>query len=135
MTILEAGIIAGAFSGAFLGTFVGGHHGLWGALGGIAVGIFAGGVAGWLFAMLLIGLLSLVGVLWRAARKQARDPLTESEISTMTPVAVAGTFLSAWVGLMVLKAVDWRVALLSIFASACLTALAAVARCELGRGG
>lgn len=135
MTVLEAGIIAGALSGTACGALLGGRHGAWVGVGGTAAGVLAGAAAGWLFAMLLIGLLSFIGVLWRAARKRSDDPPTESDFRMMTDVAVSGTFVSALVGLAVLLVADWRAALASVMASAGVTAFVAVARCELRKAG
>lgn len=131
MTILEAGIIAGVFGGAAVGARLGGQEGLWIGVGGVVAGVLAGGVSGWVFAMLLLILLSFVDVVWRAARKRGDDPLSASDMDAMTPVAVAGTFVSALMGLAVLAAAGWRAAIGGMIASACVTAFMAVARCEL----
>ncbi|HEV2294714.1 MAG TPA: hypothetical protein VGR35_12745 [Tepidisphaeraceae bacterium] len=110
-------------------------HGAWGGLGGSAAGLAAGAAAGWVFAMAIIGLLSFAGVVWRAARKRHAESPTESDIRTMTPVAVAGTFLSALAGFAVLMAANWWTALATVIGSASVTAVVAVARCELRRTG
>jgi hypothetical protein len=134
MTILEAGIIAGALAGIAIGASLG-HHGSWGGVGGAATGVVAGAVAGWAFAAILLVLLSIVGVLWRLARRCPADPPTESELRAMTPPAVAGTFISALVGLAVLAWTDWRAAVGSVMVSAALTEVVAVARGERGKAG
>jgi hypothetical protein len=133
MTIIESGIIAGALSGASIGARIGAGHGLWTRIAGAGGGLITGAAAGWLFAMILIVLLSFVGVLWRAARKRSADPPTESDMRTMTPIAVAGTFISALASLTVLTILTWQAALITLAALTCLTALGAVARCELRR--
>ena len=93
----------------------------------------AGAAAGWLFAMLLIGLLSIIGVLWRAVRQLPDDPPSESDLETMTSVAVRGTFLTAVAGAAALRVSSWLPALVILVISAFITALLAVATCELRR--
>ncbi len=135
MTILESGIIAGALAGAAVGARLGGHHGFAGGVGGAVLGVIVGAAAGWVFAMVLICLMSFFGVVWRAARGRGGDPLCESDMRAMTPVAVAGTFASALVGLGTLLSANGWVAAIAMTASVCLTALVAVAKCELRRAG
>ena len=133
MTIFEAGIIAGALAGGAIGVRLGAHDGqLWTTLAGAVEGGVLGALAGWVFAMMLICLLTFVAVLWRAARKREGDP-TESDMRIMTNVAVPGTFLIALLGLALLWTASLWAALAAVIACACLTALLAVGRLELQR--
>ena len=133
MTILEAGIIAGAPVGVAIGGMLGRSHGALATVGFATGGLIAGAVAGWLFAVLLIVLISVIGVFWRAVRKRPPDPPSESDIEIMTPVAVRGTFVSAVAGAVVFTASSWLPALVTLTMSAFITAFLSVARCELRR--
>jgi hypothetical protein len=135
MTIFESGIIAGGLSGAAIGVRLSASHGLGLCIAGAAVGLVAGAALGWLFAVAMICLLSIVGVLWRAARKRASDPLAEADLRIMTSIAVRGTFVAAFVSLVAFMAAGSWAALMAVIGSACVTALAAVATCEAGRAG
>ncbi len=131
MTIIESGIIAGALAGASIGARIGAAYGWLTRLGSAGAGLIAGAVAGWVFAMLLICLLTVVALLWRALRRRASDPPSESDMRSMTHAAVPGTFVSALAALLALLTAGVWAGLLTLIAFACLTALLAVARCEL----
>ena len=134
MTILEAGIIAGAPVGAAIGGVVARSLSPLTITGSITGGFVAGAIAGWLFALLLICLLSITGVLWRAVRRHPIDPPSELDIEMMTPIARAGTFFSAAAaGAVWLLASSWPSGLVILMMSALVTALLAVARCEFRR--
>jgi hypothetical protein len=133
MTIVEAGIIASACVGMVIGGTVGGSHGVLTTVGFGTGGLVAGAAGGWLFAVLLICLLSIIGVLWRAARKHPADPPSEPEMKTMSRVAVRGTFVSAMVAAFALAVSSWLGALLVLVVAALTTAFLAVARSELPR--
>ena len=102
MTILEAGIIAGACVGAGVGGVLGKSHGVLPTVGLGTGGLLAGAAAGWIFALLLICMLSIIEVIWRASGKRPVDPPSESEIKKMNPVAIRGTFVSAVAGAVAL---------------------------------
>ena len=135
MTVLEAGMIAGLALGVAAGGVHGWHYGAWQSAGGAAVGAVAGAAAGGAFAAVLIGLLAVVGVLWRAARGDGDHVPSESEIRMMTPPAVTGIFVTAMASAVVLFVLGWAAALVVAFGSALVTAFVAVGRCELRRPG
>jgi hypothetical protein len=130
MTIVEAGIIAGIPVGAVIGTVIGRTHGTTGLVGGILGGLVAGIVFGWIYALFEIALLSVVGVLWRAARGKNNAAPTISELAFMSPIAATGTFvgvlaaLFAWLS----SGAFWAVIVAS--AIALLTAIVTIARNE-----
>jgi hypothetical protein len=131
MTIVEAGIIAGIPVGAVIGTVIGRTHGTTGLVGGVLGGLVAGIVFGWIYALVEIALLSVVGVLWRAARGKSTAAPTVSELAFMSPIAATGTFIGviaalfAWLSSGVL----WAATVAS--AIALMTALVTIARSEM----
>jgi hypothetical protein len=131
MTILEAGIIAGAPVGAAIGGMLGRSNGTLATVGFATGGLMAGAAAGWLFAALVIVLLSVINVFWRAVRKRPPDPPSESDMEIMTRVAVRATFVSAVASAVVFTESGWLPALVTLTMSAFITAFLSVARCEL----
>jgi hypothetical protein len=69
MTIIESGIIAGIPMGAIIGGVICKSYGIPGVIGGSLAGMILGAAIGWLYAYLIMFQLSVVGVLWRSARK------------------------------------------------------------------
>jgi membrane protein YqaA with SNARE-associated domain len=131
MTIIEAGVIGGSATGAVVGGVVcKSQPALWIAAGALA-GAVLGAVVGWVYALVVICLLSVVGVLWRAARKRADMTPTETEMERMSPVAVFGTFVGILTALAYCLIGGWLHALVAALAIAMVVALLAVARCEL----
>jgi len=133
MTILEAGIIAGGCVGTAIGGTLGRSHGVLAVVGCGTGGLLAGAAAGCLFAGLLICLLSVIGVIWQAARKRPADPPSEADMGKMNPVAVGGTFASAAAGAVALAAWSWLWAMIVVTTAALITAMVAVARSEFLR--
>jgi hypothetical protein len=131
MTIIEAGVIAGIPTGAIVGGVMGKAHGVPGVIGGSLAGMAAGAAAGWLYAFLVIGLLSVVGVLWRAARKRADAVPAERDMKLITPIANRGIFVAGLVALAFWFSLDWACALVAALAIGLATAAIAVGRCEL----
>ena len=130
MTIIEAGIIAGIPAGAILGGVLCEASAVLDVAAGSAAGMVLGAAAGWLYALVVICLMSVVGVLWRAARQRADAPLTETDLELMTPIANCGAVLGILVALVFWLSFDWLHALTAAMAIGAATSVAAVARCE-----
>jgi hypothetical protein len=133
MTIIESGVIAGIPTGAIIGGAVCKAHGVIGVVGGSLAGMVSGAVVGWLYAFVIICLLSIVGVLWQAARRRADPVPTEAEMDLMTPIGVRGIFIAGLIGLVLWFNFGWLYALVSAFVIGSATAVIAVARCEFGK--
>jgi hypothetical protein len=131
MTIIEAGIIAGAPAGATIGGMIGKSLGDWGVVGGVAAGLLLGGVAGWIYALLMICSLSVVGVLWRAVRQRSDQLPTEAEMERMTPIASFGTFAGIALALVGYLKNGWFDAAVAALAIALVTSVLAARRCEI----
>lgn len=130
MNMFEAGIIAGAPAGAVLGGAAAKSYGAIGIAGGAIVGAVSGAAVGWLYALLIIGLLSVIGVLVRAALKRPVAPPTEADMNGMTPNAVRGIFIGVLLSLITWFVAGWLPALGVFLGTGVLTAFTAVARCE-----
>jgi hypothetical protein len=133
MTIIEAGVIAGIPTGATIGVMLGKAHGTLGVFGGLATGLVSGGVAGWIYAFVVIGLLSVIGTLWRAAKKRADNVPTESDMALMTQVVTRGIFVGVLIAFVCWLKIGWWQALAASLAIAAIVSFIAVARCELKR--
>ena len=62
MTIIESGIIAGIPTGATIGGVICKSYGIPAVIGGSLAGMISGAAIGWLYAILIMFLLSAVGV-------------------------------------------------------------------------
>jgi phosphatidylglycerophosphate synthase len=132
MTIIEAGVIGGGAAGAVVGGVVCKMQpALWIGGGSIA-GMVLGGAAGWLYALIVICLLSVIGVLWRAAQKRSDAPPTEAEMEQMSPIAVFGTLIGIITAMASLLIGGWLHALGAALVIATVAAIWAVGRCEMG---
>ena len=133
MTLLESGIIAGAATGAIMGILRGAEYGGLGVAGGFIAGGVAGAIAGWAYAYVVMVLLAVVGVLWRATRKRANEVPAESDIARMTPPGIAGVTVGILGTAACAVNIGWPHALAAAAAVAAVTAVVAIARCELTR--
>jgi hypothetical protein len=131
MTIIESGVIAGIPTGAIIGGVICRAHGVLGVVGGSLAGMVSGAVAGLLYAFLVIFLLSVVGGLWRAARTRADTVTTEADMDLMTPMVIRGIFGGVLIALVFWFSFGWLLALTAVLAIGSVTAVIAVARCEL----
>lgn len=131
MTIIESGVIAGAITFAIVGGVTFGAHGMLGVVLGSLAGLVIGAVAGWIFALFVILELSMVGVLWRAARKRTDTTPSEADMGLMTPIAAGGIMLGALLALVCWHTAGWLYAIAAAVGIASVFAVIAVARCEL----
>ena len=131
MTINEAGVIAGIATGATIGVMVSKTHGGFGVVSGLVAGLVSGGVAGWIYALVIIFLLSVIGALWRAARKSADTIPTETDIALMTQVVTRGIFIGFLTAFVCWVNFGWWQALTALLTIAAIVSFIAVARCEL----
>ena len=131
MTIFEAGVIAGMPAGATIGGVVCRSYGTGALVGGLAVGLVSGALAGWLYALVIIFLISFVGVLWRAAQKRTEKIPTEADMDLMQPVANRGIILSILSALGMFISFGWLHGVLMALTAAGVTAFIAVGRCQL----
>ena len=131
MTINEAGVIAGIPAGAIVGALVGNVHEVYGIAGGFVVGLVSGSVAGWLYAYLIICMLSVFQILWRAAQKRESTVVTEADIASMNPIAIRGTIIGVFAAAVCWIAFGWLQALLAALTIGVVATFVAVARCEL----
>jgi hypothetical protein len=131
MTIIESGVIAGISAGAIIGGVMGKAYGGVGIVGGLLAGMVSGGVAGWFYSFLMLFLLSLVGVLWQAARKRHNTVPTETDMDVMTGISIRGIFLGSLIALACWFSLGWLYALIVALAIGGVTACIAVGRCEL----
>jgi hypothetical protein len=131
MTIIEAGVIAGGAAGATIGGVICKSQPVFSIASASVAGLVLGAVAGWLYAFVVIFLLSVVGVLWRAARKCADAVPTEADMKRMTPVAVFGTLFGVLIGLVYFLSTGWLFGLLAALAIAFVTSLVTVIRGEI----
>lgn len=129
MNIFEAGIISGAPTGAAIGGVICQSHGILGIAGGSCVGLVSGGVAGWLYAVIVIGLLSVVGGIWRGARKRDLNP-SATEMQKMSSTAIHGIFMGALFSFVFWIGFGWLPAVVAAFAIVSVYTFIAVARCE-----
>lgn len=131
MNLFEAGIIAGVPTGATIGGVICKSHGVLAIVGGSFAGLVSGAVVGWLYAFLVICLMSFIGVLWRAARKHSDAPPVEREMEMMTRTSTRGIIIGVLTSLVLWISFGWLYALVVALAIASVTAFIAVARCEL----
>ncbi|MBN1476021.1 hypothetical protein JXA47_04645 [Candidatus Sumerlaeota bacterium] len=131
MNVFEAGIIAGAPAGAAIGAAVGQPAGPLGVAGGAIAGLVVGGAAGWLYALLFLVLVSIAGVLWRAARGRADAVPSEAEMERMMRVGIRGIVFGVLAALLCWFRFGWLPAVAAALAIEVGTAFAAVAGCEL----
>ena len=131
MTLFEAGVIAGMPAGATIGGVVCRSYGTGALVGGLAVGLVSGALAGWLYALVIIFLISFVGVLWRAAQKRTEKIPTEADMDLMQPVANRGIILSILSALAMFILFGWLHGVLMALTAAGVTAFIAVGRCQL----
>ena len=131
MTLLESGMLAGVPTGAIVGGVIGNAHGVAGVVGGSLAGVVAGAAAGWLYAFLVILLLSVIGVFWRVARRRADTDPTEADMQLMTPIGRRGILFGAMIALACWLNLGWPQALMAAVLVGAVTAIIAVARCEL----
>ena len=128
---MEAGVIAGIPTGAIIGGEICKAHGILGVAGGSFAGLLSGAVIGWLYALVFIFLLSVVGVLWKAARKRADAVQTEADMALMTPIAIRGIFISFLMALICWFNFGWLYAFATVLAIGIVASVIAVARYEL----
>ena len=131
MNLFEAGILPAASAGAVVGVMLTKANGVLAASGGAAAGIVGGAVVGWLFALAVMGLMSVFGVLWLAALKRPNAPPTESDLAQMTRIARAGIFIAVLAVAVLLMTTTWLHALILLLISAPLVALVTVARWQM----
>jgi hypothetical protein len=131
MTITESGVIAGVPVGAIIGGVICRSHGAPGVLGGSLAGVVAGGLVGWVYAFFIIFLFSVVGVLWRTARRRPVPVPPEADMDLMTPIGVRGIFAAALLTLLCWHRFGWPQGLVAAVAIGAATAIIAVGRCEL----
>jgi hypothetical protein len=131
MTIIESGIIAGIPTGAIIGGVICKSYGILGVIGGSLAGMISGAAVGWLYAFLIMFLLSVVGVLWRVARKRVDTGPAEADIELMTTIGVRGIFIAGLVASVCWFGFGWPYALTAAFAIGFATAIFATGRCEL----
>ena len=129
MNIFEAGIISGVPTGAVIGGVVCKSHGMLGISGGAVAGMVSGGLAGWLYAVIVIGLLGVIGGIWRGARKRP-DP-SEADMRAMSQRAIHGIFMGAFFAFGFWICFGWLPALVAAFVIVSAYSLVAVAQCEL----
>ncbi|MFZ2956259.1 MAG: hypothetical protein WA705_05165 [Candidatus Ozemobacteraceae bacterium] len=130
MNLFEAGVIAGAPAGAAIGGVICKSYGISGVVGGLFVGFVAGGVAGWLYAATIIFLMSVIGVLWRAARKQGDRPPDIADMELMTPIGIRGSIVGILIGAVTWFSYGWLHALGTAMAVGLVTGCIGVARCS-----
>jgi hypothetical protein len=131
MTLIEAGVIAGIPTGAIIGAVLCKSHSPLGIVGGSFAGSVSGAAAGYLYAFLVMSLLSVVGVLWRAARKRADTVHTEADMKLMTPIGNRGIIMGSLIALICWFSFDWLHAVAAALLIGLATAIIAIARCEL----
>jgi hypothetical protein len=117
-------------AGAIVGGVVGHVHGVPGTVIGFLAGIVLGGFAGWAYGFLLMFEMSVVGVLWRAARKLEDRGPTELEMKRMTAVGVRGIAIGELSALVCWFNLSWGHALVAAVIVGVATAVIAVAWCE-----
>jgi hypothetical protein len=93
--------------------------------------MIAGTAVGWLYAFLTMFLFSVVGVLWRVARKRVNLVPTETDLELMTPIGVRGIFIAALVASVCWSSFGWPYALAAALAIGAATAVIATGKCEL----
>lgn len=130
MTIIESGILSGIPSGAIIGGVICRAHGILGVVGGSIAGMVSGAVAGFIYSLLIMVLLPVVAVFWRAALKRPQT-LPEADMELLSRTGIRGVFLGILAAFVCWCTFDWFYALLVAFAAAAATALIGVARCEL----
>jgi hypothetical protein len=135
MNLFEAGVLCGIPTGAAIGGAVGKSHGVLGIVGGCLAGAVSGALAGWGYAFVVMFFVSVIGVLWRAARKRRDEVPNEADLHAMSRVAKPGVLVGVLGGVVVHFGFGPLHGLAVALVSAFLTAFAAVARCELRRGG
>src|SRR5215208_4670016 len=118
MTIIEAGVIAGGAAGATAGVVLCKSQPVINIVGATIAGLVLGGAAGWVYAFVVIFLLSVVGVLWRAARKCPEALPTEAEMRRMTPSAALWTMFGVLIGLVSFLNTGWLLGLSAALAIA-----------------
>ena len=135
MTVIEAGILAGTPAGAIVGGTACQECANIKVAASALGGALLGGGCGWLYALAVICLMAVIGVLWRAARRTIDVAVTEANIALMTPIASGGTMLGVFAALAFWLLAGWLQGLTAAAAIGAATAVAAVARCELQSGG
>jgi len=126
MNIFEAGIISGVPSGAAIGGAICKSHGILGIAGGVFAGMVSGGLVGWLYAVVVIVLLAVIGGIWRRARKLP-DP-TEADMRAMSHRAIHGVFMGAVFAFIFWILFGWLPALVAAFAIVSVYTFVAVAQ-------
>jgi hypothetical protein len=129
MTIIEAGIISGISTGALIGGIILKSHGSLSIAGGALAGMVSGGLAGWLYAVVIIVFLSVIGGIWRGVRK--RPEPSEADMQAMSNRAVRGIFIGAFFSFVIWSFSGWLPALLAAFAFALVYTFGAVAQIML----
>jgi len=124
-------MIAGAPTGATIGGTICKSHGVLGVVGGSVAGLVSGAVAGWLYALVVMFLLSVIGVLCRAALRRPDTTPSESDMEMMTPITIRGIILGVLAAMFCGFTIGWVYAIAVALAIGFVTALVAVARCEL----
>ncbi len=131
MNIVEAGVIAGVPAGTTVGILLCKSYGVLGILGGLVAGLVGGGLAGWGYALIIMGLLITFVRAWRKVRPRTKPLSLDAALERMTPIGVVGTFLGVLFSFLCWFEFGWVSAAVSAVVAATLTALAAVAHCEL----
>lgn len=129
MNIFEAGVISGIPTGAVIGVVVCKSHGFLGIAGGAFVGMVSGGLAGWVYAAVVIGLLAVIGGIWRGVRK--RPEPSEADMRAMSDRAIHGIFMGALFSLVFWIILGWLPSLMVAFAFASVYTFVAVAQIML----
>jgi hypothetical protein len=130
MTIIEAGVIAGMPAGATIGGILCKSHSILGVAGGLIAGTVLGAAGGWLYALMMIFLLSVTSVLWRAARRRADELPAEPDMELMTPIAICGIMIGVLIALVGWLSFGWLQALTAAIAIGWASSVIAIARCE-----
>lgn len=79
MNLFEAGVLPGIPIGGIVGGILCKSFGTLATVGGVITGLFIGGFVGWLYAGIIIFLISFLSVLWNAVAKHPNLETTEEE--------------------------------------------------------
>ncbi|EKD82525.1 MAG: hypothetical protein ACD_39C01235G0007 [uncultured bacterium] len=129
MNLFEAGVSAGAPTGAAIGGVICKSYGILGIAGGALAGMMLGVFAGWIYAVVVIGLLGVIGGIWRGVCKRSEP--SEADMRMMTRRVSHGIFVGALCSFVFWMYFGWLPALVVAFAIASVYSFAAVAQCEL----
>ena len=131
MNVFEAGVISAAPTGAVVGGMIFKSHGIPAIVGGSFAGLMSGALAGWFYAFVFMSLVSIIGVLWRAARKSPEVPPADIALSTMTKIGARGIIIGVLAGVASGTVFGWLSAFATALVIVLITAFVAVALCQL----